>query len=373
MSSPLKSSLRAEVRWLLTVISFAAAMNVGYAEDLVPSSVGTAHVFSSNRWGWCFAAEGCCSGSPSVAAPGAVIAGYSKAFWPGADPLPCHHTVEHRYASMIRFDIPPVPPIQRFILRPVSSRAVGLLSGRPTTECTLNVSLSQEGIFTASGRLPRTAPLFPGSFATDSIRIGPLTASDPPHPGIDLTSIAQQWQIGTLPNFGLVVSYPYPFPIDANALCLYFVTFAATVDFDRSLVSGAASDPNEPAVPDPSDFRSASMSVRGKRFSTIINFYAAYGGGSFSYYLNTDSDPGADIHVSCSASRFQVYGESPTMPGLFNVLLHSGTPTVRGTSYTIDFPLRHLRSTRGSFGFWFYSMATRDRMPDAGSGIVVTD
>jgi hypothetical protein len=157
---------------------------------MVPSGVGTAHTVQTNRWGACISAEGGVE-APAVATTGRVLVGHEKWFLPGADPFPCHHSVFHRYAAMLVFDIPREPRILRFVLHPVNSFLVvrrGRSSGNP--ECTVTISIAQEVLFTGN-RMPRTVPLFPGSFATDTIRIGAMSFFDRPHPGIDVTSVAQ--------------------------------------------------------------------------------------------------------------------------------------------------------------------------------------
>ena len=133
-------------------------------------------------------------------------------------------------------------------------------------------------------------------------------------------------------------------------------------------------DPDEARVANSSDFRAATTSFAGANLVTAIHFRANYGGSAFSYYINTDPAPGADVLVSCSASRFRVLRTLPTRPGVFNIPVHEGTPSVSGTRYSVEFPVSALGSLfNRSFGYWFFSTTGGDRMPDVGNGIVVTD
>jgi hypothetical protein len=198
---------------------------------------GSAHRRTSSRWGACWEAEG---GRPEFvrlpAAPtGFVQVGHEKFFIPGADPFPCHHTTDHRYAGLLKFDIPPsAPRILRAVLRPVESSSVGGRFGsRPAAECVVTVARAAEIWETeASPRFPRTTPLFPGSFATDTIRLGTIAPDGALHPGLDVTSVAQDWQEGRAPNLGFVITSNAAFTREQRSSCVHNVVFAAEVEFE---------------------------------------------------------------------------------------------------------------------------------------------
>lgn len=207
--------------------------------NVAPNAMGTAHARTSNRWGACVAAEGWRSeyNRRGDAPEGFVAVGHEKIFVPGADPWPCHHTTDHRYHGLLRFDIPrDAHPIVRAVLRPVESIAQpsrGRIAGRVMPECLVTVARSAEvwSEGTSSGRLPRTTPLFPGSFATDTLRIGALSPEDDTHPGLDVTRVAQEWQNGTAPNLGFVLSSNARFASDQASTCLHHVAFEVEVEF----------------------------------------------------------------------------------------------------------------------------------------------
>ncbi len=200
----------------------------------------TAHTMARDRWGACVAAEGWRSeyNRVSPAPEGFLQVGHEKFFVRGADPWPCHHTTEHRYNGLLRFDIPrDANRIVRAVLRPVEARrrAARPSAGPTASECLVRVARAAEvwssGL--ADGSSPRTTPLFPGSFAADTLRIGALSASAPPHPGLDVTRVAQEWQDGSAPNLGFVVSSIASFTRDQSGTCLHDVAFEVEVEFEE--------------------------------------------------------------------------------------------------------------------------------------------
>lgn len=202
---------------------------------------GTAHTLQRNRWGACVAAEGGRSEHvPRSAAPaGFLNVGYESLVTRGADPFPCHHWASHRYAGLLKFDIPrDAHRILRAVLKPVESIPLlprSRIGGRAASECSFSVARAAEiwdaGVTSLGTRTLRTTPLFPGSFASDTLRIGPLSA-DETHPGIDVTSVAQEWQDGLSPNLGFVISPTARLTQDRAETCLHQVAFEVEVDFE---------------------------------------------------------------------------------------------------------------------------------------------
>jgi len=202
---------------------------------------GSAHSLQRNRWGVCVMAEGGRSEHvPRPAAPaGFLNVGYENLFTRGADPFPCHHWAEHRYAGLLRFDIPrDAHRILRAVLRPVESipqAPRSRIGGRARSECLLTVSRAAEiwnpGVTSLGARTLRTTPLFPGSLATNTLRIGAL-AEGASHPGLDVTQVAQEWQDGTSPNLGFVIASTARFERDRPETCLHQVAFEVEVEFD---------------------------------------------------------------------------------------------------------------------------------------------
>ena len=163
---------------------------------------------------------------------GFVAVGHEKLFVRGADPFPCHHTFDRRYAGLLKFDIP--SPIVRAVLRPVESRPQVRTNPRirPSSECAVTIARAAEIWNPVKSSMPRTLPLFPRSLATDTIRLGTLTP-DQTHPGIDVTSIAQEWQDGLSPNLGFVIKSNATFTREQSSLCLHHVAFEVEVEFEE--------------------------------------------------------------------------------------------------------------------------------------------
>jgi hypothetical protein len=229
------SSLLVASRRALIAFGLAAAMvNVGCTSLVRPSTVATAHTLQEKRWGVCTVASGCCETEFHAATPwrgaGSALVGHEKLMLPGADPFPCHTSFFHSYAAMIQFDIPPEPRIVRFVLRQVGANPVfrplpKARRARRAEECTFTVTRSLE-VPRSLEEMPSTAPLFSDSSAANTIRIGAMTFGK-----LDVTSIAQAWQNGTLPNLGFVVSQNRRFADDSSFICLHDVQFGAEIEF----------------------------------------------------------------------------------------------------------------------------------------------
>ncbi|MBK8703296.1 MAG: hypothetical protein IPN33_06500 [Saprospiraceae bacterium] len=131
------------------------------------------------------------------------------------------------------------------------------------------------------------------------------------------------------------------------------------------LLMGACSDPNEGSVADTIDFKRSKVEFDAGSASilTTLWFYGNYGGKEFFYYFNTDQDAGADFLVRCSAGVFTVSKESS--PGLYNILMYTGKPTVSGNMYKLSFPVSALEvSGEFTVRYWFFEISEGDRMPD---------
>jgi len=138
--------------------------------------------------------------------------------------------------------------------------------------------------------------------------------------------------------------------------------------------NAGVSDPNEPAATDSRDFKSASQTFSGSNLVTEIEFYGSYVSQWFSYYIDTNGAAGADFHISCDAASFQVLGQAPGQPGVYNVLKYQGVPTINGTRYTVAFPATAVEPVAlSSLTYWFYSPSSLDRMPNSSTGLLMTD
>ena len=251
-----QASLLVASRRALILLGFAAAVvNIGCRSIVRPSTVATAHTLQEKHWGVCIEASGCCETEFHAATPlrgaGSVLVGHEKLMLPGADPFPCHTSFLHKYAAMIRFDIPREPRILRFVLHQVDANPVfrslpKARRARRPEECTFTVTRSLE-MPRAMQRMPDTAPLFSDASATSTIRIGVMTFGK-----IDVTSVAQAWQNDTLLNLGFVVSQNLSFADDSSFICLHDVQFGAEIEFEeREPGRAGLARPNSPG-PQPS-------------------------------------------------------------------------------------------------------------------------
>lgn len=124
------------------------------------------------------------------------------------------------------------------------------------------------------------------------------------------------------------------------------------------------SDPDEPAVTNSKDFQKIGVAIVGSNLHTQIHFYADLGLSEFFYYFSTDADQAAEILVRCRPSQFEVAKQ--TRKGLYNNVVHTGTPSVSGNKYSLTFPWAKIFGGRDSIRLWLFSMDGRDRMPNSG-------
>jgi hypothetical protein len=127
-------------------------------------------------------------------------------------------------------------------------------------------------------------------------------------------------------------------------------------------------DPNESGIPDGKDFKDDNVKIVADNLVTDIYFYSNLTLDEFFYYFDKDNDCDADYLVKCHPNDFKVYKESSVSPGLFDILKYSGTPTLIGTHYHLEFPLSALdlsRSFEWTTYYWFFAMDGRDRMPNS--------
>jgi len=128
-------------------------------------------------------------------------------------------------------------------------------------------------------------------------------------------------------------------------------------------------DSNESEIPDGKDFKSELVKINGSSIVTDINFYSNFALDEFFYYFDHDNSEGADYLVKCSAGEFKVLKENPEQPGFYDILKYTGTPSLTGNHYRIQFPMSALDlSSREEWTtyYWFFAMDGRDRMPDSG-------
>ena len=132
-----------------------------------------------------------------------------------------------------------------------------------------------------------------------------------------------------------------------------------------ALLSGC-NDPNEANVPDGKDFKNSKVTVDNSKKTVItdVRFYADFALAEFFYYFDHDNDCSADFLVRCNPGQFKVLKESA--PGLFDIEKYTGTPTVSGANYHLEFPWSALEvSPDFTTYYWFYAMDGGDRMPDS--------
>ena len=129
-------------------------------------------------------------------------------------------------------------------------------------------------------------------------------------------------------------------------------------------------DPNESGIVDCKDFKDVEVIHSAPNLETDITFYDTMCLNEFFYYFNTDSDPAADFLIRCRPTEFTISKESATSPGLYDDLKYTGTPSVSGVHYRLQFPLTVLEAMPTvapiTIGYWFYAMDEKDRMPDSG-------
>ncbi len=81
--------------------------------------------------------------------------------------------------------------------------------------------------------------------------------------------------------------------------------------------------------------------------------------------LPAESDEKHRLAVWMAAYRQAIVA---TEPGLFNLHMYTGTPTVSGDHYHLEFPMSALElSYDHGFhtAYWFFEMEARDRMPNS--------
>jgi len=126
-------------------------------------------------------------------------------------------------------------------------------------------------------------------------------------------------------------------------------------------------DANEAGVSDGIDFEAADVDLSGGRFIGTIEFRGDYNLQSFDWCFIHDGTVGAISHViHCSGSSFEVY--SYTSSVVYKKLMYSGTPSINGNTYRIEFPASALElnaSTEFTTWYWF-RVGGGDRMPDSG-------
>jgi hypothetical protein len=149
-----------------------------------------------------------------------------------------------------------------------------------------------------------------------------------------------------------------------------------TAYFDNICVflgeTSAVSDANEPDIPDGQDFRHFNVTLQGDNVISDIYFYGDLTLAEFFYYYDTDNDEGAEFNIKCTPVEFIIYKE--VGPGHHIDLIYKGVPSVNGNHYHLEFPLSALGRDRHHefrIQYWFFALASRDRMPDSGKEVLV--
>lgn len=127
---------------------------------------------------------------------------------------------------------------------------------------------------------------------------------------------------------------------------------------------GCPADKDESGIQNGMDFKDYAVTVSGDSISTDIDFYGNLALGEFFYYFDTGGDSTADFVVKCRRSEFAVYRN-----GKFDDARYRGVPKVKGSHYSLEFPLGVLeldRKRKSNIFYWFFSIAGGDRMPDSG-------
>jgi hypothetical protein len=128
-------------------------------------------------------------------------------------------------------------------------------------------------------------------------------------------------------------------------------------------------DPNEGSIADNQDFRKLTMLCGTSNLESKITFWAAPSFSEFFFYMNTDSNPAADILVRCEPDGYSLYTSSTPNSGYYDVLEYTGTAGISGSDYNINIPWTYIPVS--SFTVWLYNMSSLDRLPDSGTISVV--
>jgi hypothetical protein len=129
-------------------------------------------------------------------------------------------------------------------------------------------------------------------------------------------------------------------------------------------------DPNEPAVVDGRDFKMLTLSSGLKNLLAKVTFYAAPTFNEFFFYMDTMTNPGAEILIKCHPKDFVIYKQSKLGTGYYDLKLYTGTAGISGNKYSLNIPWTYIGAK--TFGVWLYDMTSKDRLPDTGS-ITVKD
>jgi hypothetical protein len=141
---------------------------------------------------------------------------------------------------------------------------------------------------------------------------------------------------------------------------------AYTVNAKGLHASITVTDPNEAAAPDAQDFKQIYLVSNGTNLNSTITFYAPPVFNEFFFYVDTNTSLlGAEICIRCHQNNFQVYQAST--PGLHNILLYTGVPSISGSTYSLSIPWTTCFGAADPVYVWLYSMASLDRLQDSGS------
>lgn len=128
-------------------------------------------------------------------------------------------------------------------------------------------------------------------------------------------------------------------------------------------------NPNEPAVPDQRDFKLLRLVSNGASLYADISFYAVPNFDEIFFYVDTGGTNAAEVLVKCHLNNFEVYKQST--PGLYNIKVYTGTPVKSGMKYSLAIPWNTAFGSVPVVKVWLYDMTGKDRLPDAGSVVVV--
>ncbi|MCL6590637.1 MAG: hypothetical protein K6U80_11835 [Firmicutes bacterium] len=129
-------------------------------------------------------------------------------------------------------------------------------------------------------------------------------------------------------------------------------------------------DPNELAIVDSRDFKQLTLAPGISYLTATINFYATPNFDEFLFYINTDSNPVADICIYCHPTNFAIYKSSTPNSGYFDILVATVSASIIGSNYYMRIDWTYIGAD--SFTVWLYDMTSGDRLPNTGS-IAVTD
>jgi len=136
--------------------------------------------------------------------------------------------------------------------------------------------------------------------------------------------------------------------------------------FGFALIIIGCNDPNESNVSDGIDFKSSSVEHDRVNVITDVIFYGNYNSKEFFYYFDHNNTSGAEYLVRCGGEAFTVAKGSGD--GAYNEITYSGTPTVNGVNYHLEFPLSAIGlngESEFTTKYWFFEITEQDRMPDS--------